>query len=121
MAAPEKSRRRTHASREQMSRVQRQPTSRNNLPWRALLRRLFVARGDGMSGRRTSAPYMDGPLRLALSVEEACAALGVSWDFWNEHIAADIRIVRRGRRKLIPIQELERWLREAAERALEGP
>jgi hypothetical protein len=54
--------------------------------------------------------------RLALSVEEACQALGVSWDFWQEHIAHDVRIVRRGRKKLVPVVELERWLRENAER-----
>ena len=57
-------------------------------------------------------------VRLALSVEEACAALGVSWDFWQEHVAAELRIVRRGRRKLIAVAELERWLDEAGERVL---
>ncbi len=59
--------------------------------------------------------------RLALSVEEACASLGVSWDFWREHIAGGVRIVRAGRRKLVPVRELERWVSEHAERALEGP
>ena len=57
--------------------------------------------------------------RLALSVEEACAALGVSWDFWNEHVASEIRIVRRGRRKLVSVQELQRWLDEHGERVLD--
>ncbi len=55
------------------------------------------------------------PIRLALSVEEACAALGVSWDFWREHIEPDVRVVRRGRRKLIAVAELERWLDRNAE------
>jgi hypothetical protein len=59
--------------------------------------------------------------RLALSVEEACAALGVSWDFWNEHIASEVRLVRRGRRKLVPVPALERWLDENAERVLDYP
>jgi hypothetical protein len=57
--------------------------------------------------------------RLALNVEEACAALGVSWDFWQEHIAPDLNVVRRGRRKLVAVRELERWLAENAEYALE--
>ena len=57
--------------------------------------------------------------RLALSVEEACAALGVSWDFWREHVADEVRLVRRGRRKLVPVRELERWLADNAERVLE--
>lgn len=58
--------------------------------------------------------------RLALNVAEACGALGVSHDFWAEHIAPDVRIVRRGRRKLIAVAELERWLAESAERARDG-
>jgi len=57
--------------------------------------------------------------RLALSIEEACAALGVGWDFWQEHIAPDVRVVRRGRRKLVSVQELQRWLDEHGERVLE--
>jgi hypothetical protein len=56
--------------------------------------------------------------RLALSVDEACQALGVSWDFWHEHVAPEVRIVRRGRRKLIPVAELERWLADSAEAVL---
>ena len=56
--------------------------------------------------------------RLALSVSEACDALGVSWDMFSEHIAPELRIVRRGRRKLIAVAELERWLEANAERTL---
>gem|GEM_PF-3811945 len=55
---------------------------------------------------------------LALSVGEACAALGVSWDFWREHVEPGVRIVRRGRRKLVLVAELEAWLDREAERAL---
>jgi excisionase family DNA binding protein len=54
---------------------------------------------------------------LALTVEQACAALSVSWDTFNEHIAADLKIVRIGRRKLVPVSELQRWLDEHAEAA----
>ena len=43
---------------------------------------------------------------LALTVEQACAALSVSWDTFNEHIAADLKIVRVGRRKLVPVSEI---------------
>ena len=56
--------------------------------------------------------------RLALSVAEACEALGVSWDFWSEYIAPEVRIVRRGRRKLVAVRELERWLERNGETAL---
>ena len=54
-------------------------------------------------------------MRLALSISEACEALGVSWDFWSEHIAPEVRVVRRGRRKLIAVTELERWLERNGE------
>jgi len=56
--------------------------------------------------------------RLALSKAEAAAALGVSVDFFDEHVAHELRIVRRGRRRLIPIRELERWIDANAARAL---
>lgn len=56
--------------------------------------------------------------RLALSRQEAAEALGVSLDFFDEHIVHELRIVRRGRRKLIPIKDLERWLADNAALAL---
>jgi len=58
------------------------------------------------------------PIRLALSKDEAAAALGVSIDFFDAHIAHELRIVRRGRRRLIPLRELERWLESNAARAV---
>jgi hypothetical protein len=63
-------------------------------------------------------PSNAGPT-LALSVEQACAALGVSWDTWHTTIEPDVRIVRLGRRKLIPVASIERWLDEHAETTLE--
>lgn len=54
--------------------------------------------------------------RLALTKHEAAHALGVSIDFFDEHIAPELRMVRRGRRRLIPVRELERWLQENADR-----
>lgn len=59
------------------------------------------------------------PVRLALSPDEAAAALGVSRDYLHEHIAGELRWVRRGRRKFVAIRELERWLEAAAARTLE--
>lgn len=55
---------------------------------------------------------------LALSVQEAAAALSVSWDTFHQQIEPQLRIVRLGRRKLIPVAELERWLHDHAERLL---
>lgn len=58
--------------------------------------------------------------RLSLVPEEAAAALGVSRDFFDEHVLPELRIVRRGRKRLVPVRELERWLAENAARALDG-
>jgi len=57
--------------------------------------------------RRPSRPDV---ARLALSKSEAARALGVSVDFFEDHVMHELRIVRRGRRRLIPVRELERWL-----------
>lgn len=58
--------------------------------------------------------------RLALSKSEAADALGVSVDFLEEHVMPELRIVRRGRRRLIPVRVLEKWLEENAALAVEA-
>jgi excisionase family DNA binding protein len=58
--------------------------------------------------------------KLAVSFEEAAGMLGVSLDHFQRHIAAELRCIRSGRRKLVPVSELTRWLEENASRALEG-
>lgn len=70
-------------------------------------------------GRRAVSVLAAPVPRVALSIEEACAALGCSWDFWREHVEPGIRIVRRGRKKLVPVRELERWLEAHAELVIE--
>jgi hypothetical protein len=57
--------------------------------------------------------------RIALNIEEACAALGVSWDTWKQHVEPGVRLVRVGSRKLVPLVELEHWLAVNAETCLE--
>jgi excisionase family DNA binding protein len=53
--------------------------------------------------------------RLALTRPEAAAALGISLDSFERHVQGQVRLVRRGRLRLVPVVELERWLeREAA-------
>ena len=56
--------------------------------------------------------------RLALTLDEAAAALGVSRDFFDDHVRPDVRTVRRGRRVLVSTVELERWLDRSASLAL---
>jgi hypothetical protein len=54
-------------------------------------------------------------VRLALTRSEAAAAIGVSLDSFERYVQPELRLVRRGRLRLVPIRELERWLdREAA-------
>lgn len=48
--------------------------------------------------------------RLALSRLEAAQALGVSVDFLEDHVLHELRVVRCGRRRLIPVREFERWI-----------
>jgi excisionase family DNA binding protein len=82
-------------------------------------RRRRAPRGRRQRNRPGAAmTALDGVPRLALSVSEACQALGVGWDYWREHIAPEVRIVRRGRRKLVPVSELQAWLEANAERVL---
>jgi hypothetical protein len=52
--------------------------------------------------------------RLALSPDEAAAALSISRDHFDEHVAPELRWVRRGRRKFVAVAELERWLARSA-------
>lgn len=55
--------------------------------------------------------------RVALRVEEAAAALGVSDDFFREHVRPHLAVIRCGRLRLYRLAELERWAIEAEERA----
>jgi hypothetical protein len=56
--------------------------------------------------------------RVTLRPEEAAQALGVSRDFFDESIAPELRVIRRGRLKLYAVKELERWAESNAERTL---
>jgi len=57
---------------------------------------------------------------LAYTKTEAAKALGLSFDFFAENAYSELRVVRRGRRTLVPVRELELWLEKNAARALEG-
>ncbi len=72
----------------------------------------------GRSGSATAATLL-GP-RLAVSPDEAAAVLGVSRDYFDEHVIGELRVVRRGRWILVALAELERWLDRAAARATVG-
>jgi len=56
--------------------------------------------------------------RLALTPNEAAAAIGVGRSFFYEHVMPDLRVIRLGRKRLIPVSELEAWTERAASRIL---
>jgi hypothetical protein len=46
--------------------------------------------------------------RIALTPAEAAAALGVGPDFFDENIRPELKVIRRGSKRLIPVSELQR-------------
>lgn len=69
------------------------------------------------NGRERYAPAH----RLAITRAEAARALGVSINSFERHVQPELRIVRRGKLRLIPVREIERWLEENAEWTLGHP
>ena len=57
--------------------------------------------------------------RLAVTRQEAAAALGMSINSFERHVQPELRVVRRGKLRLIPVREIERWLAENSESALD--
>jgi hypothetical protein len=45
-----------------------------------------------------------------LTVEEAAATVGMSESSFKRHVQPELRIVRRGSLRIIPVPEIERWL-----------
>lgn len=58
------------------------------------------------------ADYRSRASRLALTKQEAAAAIGVSVDSFERHVQPELAVVRRGRLRLFAVCEIERWLRE---------
>jgi hypothetical protein len=55
--------------------------------------------------------------RLCVKPDEAAQMLGVSRDYFDEHVKPELRIVRRGSRTiLVPVAELVRWVERSATR-----
>lgn len=54
--------------------------------------------------------------RIALTPAEAAAAIGVGPDFFDENVAPELRLIRRGRKRLVPVSELELWVTKSAGR-----
>jgi hypothetical protein len=53
--------------------------------------------------------------RVALSRQEAAMSLGMSLDSFERHVQPELRLIRRGKLRLVPLAELERWANDNAE------
>jgi len=58
--------------------------------------------------------------RITVSKAEASELLGVSIDFLEQHVLPELKVVRRGRKVLVPAREIERWVEDNATLTL-GP
>ena len=77
-----------------------------------------MARLEAQAVTRTDVSEDVGVPRLGLSRRDAAASLGISIDSFERYVQPEIRIVRKGRMRIVPAKELERWLAENAERPL---
>jgi excisionase family DNA binding protein len=55
------------------------------------------------------------PKVYTLTRQEAAQSMGISLSTFQRHIQPDLRLVRRGRRVLIPDSELARWVKDNTE------
>lgn len=55
---------------------------------------------------------------IALPKPAAAEALGMSVDSFERYVQADVRCIRRGRLRLYPVTELQKWVDENAQRLL---
>jgi hypothetical protein len=69
------------------------------------------------SARRDQAAYPFGlaPVpRVSLTLEEAAASLGMSLAHFRRHVLIDVRVIRSGSVRLVPVSELTRWAEKRA-------
>lgn len=55
---------------------------------------------------------------IAVSRADAAKALGMSLDSFERNVQADVRMIRRGRLRLVPVSELQAWADANAEKLL---
>ncbi len=70
-----------------------------------------------MSAPKTP-PIVAAVPRITLTRAEAAASLGISLTTFDQLVGPDVRMVRHGKLRLIPIAELERWAGEHAQHVL---
>jgi hypothetical protein len=55
---------------------------------------------------------------IAVSRETAAEMVGMSIDSFERYVQSEVKIIRRGKLRLIPVDELRRWAEANAERTL---
>src|SRR5580765_4804871 len=86
-------------------------TDRRDAPGQTRLQKAEATTEPAPHDRGLTRPSTKSALpRLALTFAESAAMLGVSDEFFAQHVASELRWVRRGRKKLVAMRELERWL-----------
>lgn len=81
----------------------------------------WLGRGLGTTPAMSAHRDLAAPIRrLALNPEEAAAAIGVSRAFFFAAILPNLKVVRVGRKRLVPVPELEAWLAREATRTSDG-
>lgn len=60
------------------------------------------------------------PSRVTYTRQEAAEAMGCSLAHFRRHIQPELRVVRSGRKVLVPVEELHAWVDRVAERTLPG-
>ena len=76
--------------------------------------------GDGVLVGRNPVGRGPGVPRVTLTRGEAAEALGISIDSFERHVQPELRLIRRGRMRLVPVRELERWADRNASVTLDG-
>jgi hypothetical protein len=57
--------------------------------------------------------------RVTLTKADAAVALGISIDSLERYALPSLRVIRRGKQVLLPVEELRRWAHDNAERTIE--
>lgn len=52
--------------------------------------------------------------RVALTLEEAASSIGVSLAHFRRHVLPDLRVIRSGSARLVPLAELQAWVDRSA-------
>lgn len=73
-----------------------------------------------MSKTRGIEPGSLAPIpRVALTKRQAAEALSISLRSFENYVQPELRMIRRGRMRLVSVTELQRWAEENAERVFE--